>query len=135
MNSKRSRVHQWGVGVVPTLRDHSQAKHEILSEYIQTYLSIVCQPRKVETFNLTLVDGFSGGGKYNQNKKGSPFVMIDAVCQAVIDINANREKHVQILPHYYFVELDQYNYESLTESLIEESILSDSVFTSTTLLP
>lgn len=129
MPSKRSRTHRWGDGCSPTLREHSKAKHEVLSEYIRTYLSIVCQPRKVESFNVTLVDGFSGGGVYDDGKKGSPLVMIDAVCKAIFDINLHRKKHVNISPHYFFVELDPLNYESLAGSLRAGYSRSDNVFT------
>lgn len=117
MKNKRSRTHQWGADKAPTLRDHSEAKHEILSEYINRYLSIVCQSRKVEKFNITLIDGFSGGGIYRDNKKGSPLIMIDAVTEAIYQINLNREKHVQICPHYFFVERDPQNYDSLLRAL------------------
>jgi three-Cys-motif partner protein len=116
---KRSRVHRWGDGQLPILRDHSEAKHEILSEYIQKYLAIVCQPRFVDNFNLTLIDGFAGGGKYKGNKNGSPFVMIDAVSKATHDINLKREKHVNIEPHYHFIENDKENYNFLKSSLDE----------------
>lgn len=125
---KRSRVHRWNDGELPILRDHSEAKHEILSEYIQKYLAIVCQPRFVEKFNLTLVDGFAGGGKYKNNKNGSPIVMIDAVSKATQSINATREKNVDILPHYYFIERDEKNYEFLKYSLDEYGVNYNDTF-------
>lgn len=125
---KRSRVHRWGDRELPVLRDHSEAKHEILSEYIQKYLAIVCQPRLVEKFNLTLIDGFAGGGKYKYNKNGSPFVMIDAVSKAIQNINTTRNKHVNIEPHYYFVERDPVNYEFLKSSLDDHGVNYNEVF-------
>lgn len=111
------------------LRDHSEAKHEILSEYIQKYLEIVCQPRSIEKFNLTLIDGFAGGGKYQNNKKGSPFVMIEAVEESMKKINENRNKHVNISPHYYFVERDKKNYDFLESSLNDYGINRNEVYT------
>lgn len=128
MKAKRSRIHKWGEGKAPILRDHSQAKHEILSEYIQRYLSIVCQPRKVDKFNLTVIDGFAGGGIYKANKKGSPLVIINAVEKASANINKDREKKVLICPHYYFVESDPMNFQSLSSVLDESEVNYNEVF-------
>ena len=111
--SKRSKVHQWNKGKKPLLANHSEAKHSILSDYIQQYLAIVCQSRKVQEYNITLIDGFSGGGMYKNGKFGSPLVMIDAVSKAVININSNRDNPVKIHPKYIFIEKDSENYNSL----------------------
>jgi len=118
--SKRSRRHQWDKSQIPSLPDHSEAKHLILSGYIQKYLRIVCQSRKIQTYNLTLVDGFAGGGIYQNSKVGSPLVMIDSVCKAVYEINKDRKDHVVINPHYYFVDNDELNHNSLTHALAEK---------------
>lgn len=120
--SKRSRVHQWSEGKRPLLADHSEAKHFILSDYIQQYLAIVCQSRKVREYNITLVDGFSGGGMYKNGKFGSPLVMIDAVSKAVISINSNRDDPVKIQPKYIFIEKDPENYDSLINVITEEFV-------------
>jgi len=117
--SKRSRKHQWDTDKKPFLPDHSEAKHSILSGYIQKYLKIVCQPRTIQKYNLTLVDGFSGGGIYQNNKIGSPLVMIDAVSKSIFDINTDRAKHVDIDSHYFFIENDSKNYDALVSVLSE----------------
>ena len=56
-----SKKFQWGGEAPPELDDHSQAKLDILSEYIQKYLSIVCTKRQMKDFAITIVDGFAGG--------------------------------------------------------------------------
>ncbi|MGI9228836.1 MAG: three-Cys-motif partner protein TcmP [Gammaproteobacteria bacterium] len=114
---KPSDRHQWGEGVVPVLSDHSVAKHEILSEYIQRYLDIVCQNHKRREFNITLVDGFAGGGIYQDGKHGSPLVMMEAVSRATIDVNKGRKTPINIDPHYFFIEENADNYASLKETL------------------
>lgn len=120
--SKRSKVHQWNKGKKPLLANHSEAKHSILSDYIQQYLAIVCQSRKVQEYNITLIDGFSGGGMYKNGKFGSPLVMIDAVSKAVININSNRDNPVKIHPKYIFIEKDSENYNSLINVITEDYV-------------
>ncbi|MCI5131236.1 MAG: three-Cys-motif partner protein TcmP [Candidatus Electrothrix sp. EH2] len=117
--SKRSRKHKWDVDQCPVLKDHSKAKHAILSEYIQKYLTIVCQSRKIQQYNITLVDGFAGGDIYQEDKKGSPSVMIDAVSEAIDNINRERTPSVEIDPHYFFIEKDKRNYSRL-ENVIKD---------------
>lgn len=118
MTKKRpSKKHQWGKGQIPVLDDHGAAKHEILSEYIQKYLSIVCNRFGMGKFDITLVDGFAGGGIYEEGKIGSPFVMVEAVNKAIIDINKDRKNPIAINPHYFFIEKDPDNFESLENNL------------------
>jgi len=113
----RSRRHRWDKDKCPKLPAHSQAKHEILSKYIKKYLHIVCKNRRIEKFNLTLVDGFSGGGKYENGEPGSPFVMLESVDSACVEINSHRDKKVNIDPYYFFVEKDHDNYAQLAKHL------------------
>ena len=110
-----SARHQWGLGVAPILGDHSAAKHEILSEYIQKYLRIVCSRHQMRKFDITIVDGFAGGGIYKEDKPGSPLVIIGAVNKARIDINKDRKNPIDINPEYFFIEKDPDNFESLSE--------------------
>ena len=112
-----SSRHTWRGGNIPVLGDHSEAKHDILSEYIQKYLRIVCMKFGMSKFNITLVDGFAGGGIYKDSKFGSPLVMIEAVEKAVTDINKVRSSPVDINPDYFFIEKDPGNFESLQRVL------------------
>lgn len=126
---KRSSKHQWDDNKKPPLDNHSEAKHAILSGYIQKYLSIVCQSRKIKRYNITLVDGFSGGGMYDNKKYGSPLVMMDAVSKAIFTINKNREDHVIVDPHYFFIEKDPQNYNSLINVICESNVQHKTVNT------
>ena len=112
-----SPKHRWDRNNKPKLDDHSEAKHRLLSSYIQKYLSIVCKNPRMDKFNLALVDGFAGGGRYQGDKPGSPLVMIEAVEQARADINENRRKPFQINSDYFFVEQDPDNFASLSREL------------------
>ena len=114
--SKRKDYFNWS-GNLPSLEDHSEMKLTILSDYIQEYLSIVCQQRTIDKYNITLVDGFAGGGVYKDNKQGSPFTMIDAVDKANVGINKDRKKHVDIKPYYFFIEKNRDAFDSLSNSM------------------
>ncbi|MCW5199434.1 three-Cys-motif partner protein TcmP [Desulfobulbus sp. F1] len=115
--SKHSQKYTWDSDKRPHLEEHSEAKHAILSGYIRKYLNIVCQDRKIRQYNITLVDGFAGGGIYQHDKPGSPLVMINAVKQADIEINKDRSRHVKIDPNYFFIENKRSNYNSLKDAI------------------
>jgi three-Cys-motif partner protein len=85
-------------------------------------LKIVCQSRKIPQYNITLVDGFAGGGVYQSNKPGSPLVMIDAVREANFEINKDRSKRIKIKPDYFFIEEDRKNYESLENTFNKKEL-------------
>lgn len=114
--SQKNNNFNWKGGL-PYLEKHSEAKLVILSDYIQEYLNIVCQQRTVDKYNITLIDGFAGGGIYQNKKRGSPFIMMDAVNKASININNDRNKPVDINPYYFFIEKDEDAFESLNKSM------------------
>src|SRR5215218_2974064 len=61
---------------LPALANHSQAKLNVLRTYIENYIQILCTGKPgQDRFRLTLVDGFAGGGIYEGQKFGSPFVL------------------------------------------------------------
>ena len=93
----------------------------MLSRYIQKYLSIVCNNYRMDKFNLALVDGFAGGGRYKGDKPGSPLVMIEAVEQTRIDLNENRRKPFKINSDYFFVERNPDNFASLSKELSDNA--------------
>ena len=108
----------WGKGL-PKLDIHGQAKHEILREYIISYLKVVCQQQRMPEFKIALVDGFAGGGKYEGGEEGSPLVLLRAVEEAEYLINCSRSPttQVKIRANHYFVEKNNNNYVSLQESI------------------
>jgi three-Cys-motif partner protein len=76
---------QWG-GSLPKLLRHSQVKHALLRAYLVDYfLTLVSSPHQ-DKIQLTVVDGFCGGGRYvneaGQDVPGSPVVILQAVQEA-----------------------------------------------------
>ncbi len=65
----------------------------------------------MEVFRISLVDGFAGGGEYQNCQTGlicpgSPQILIEAVRAAEVAVNASRSKALKIDARYVFVEKD-----------------------------
>ena len=88
--------YDWRNGL-PVLENHSRCKHEIIRDYLIRYMCVVTKgflPYQNKTFNLTIVDGFAGGGKYsyqNSEVDGSPLILLNAVQAASSLIQIERE--------------------------------------------
>lgn len=82
------KPYQWANGA--TLEDHSRRKLTILREYVFDYLSVRCKRPQQERFRLAIVDGFSGGGRYDDGTPGSPLIFIEELRRAVESVNTQR---------------------------------------------
>lgn len=80
--------YEWRSGAV--LDDHSRQKHKILKEYFFQYLTVRCQIPQQAKFRLAVIDGFSGGGRYQCGSAGSPVIFIEELKHALKFININR---------------------------------------------
>lgn len=108
----------WRNGLLPSLADHSGKKLDLLRDYIVLYLQIVCQNvHGKETQPINFVDGFAGGGIYQDSKVGSPLVLLQAVREAEVLINAGRKKKISIAPTFYFIEKNKEAFDCLTAAL------------------
>lgn len=71
---------------LPTIEDHSLAKHEVLRAYLVNYLRILAKNPNSEGIRVTLVDGFAGGGQYQTSAGsivgGSPLILLAALKEA-----------------------------------------------------
>ena len=75
------KPYQWANGA--TLEEHSRRKLTILREYVFDYLSVRCRLPQQERFRLAIVDGFAGGGRYEDGTPGSPLIFIEELKRAV----------------------------------------------------
>lgn len=106
----KNEKYKWIIGGSPPyLDEHSQAKHRIISEYIQRYVEVYMSNTSVERLRLSIVDGFSGGGKYrdsltNDIVDGSPFVILDAINEAEQRINQGRIKPRHVDAQFFFID-------------------------------
>lgn len=80
--------YEWREGAV--LDDHSRQKHKILKEYFFQYLTVRCQIPQQTLFRLAVIDGFSGGGRYQCGTAGSPVIFIEELKRAIQSINVKR---------------------------------------------
>lgn len=98
----------WGPdGRLPHIEDHTKRKLEVLKSYLDIYFDTVVRNPAQDRLNITLVDGFSGGGAYAdgaETRSGSPFVLLSAVEQAAVRLNERREKPLKINARFIFVD-------------------------------
>jgi three-Cys-motif partner protein len=75
------KPYEWADGA--KLEEHSRRKHKILREYVFDYLTVRCKLPQQERFRLAIVDGFTGGGRYQCGTPGSPLIFIEELKRAV----------------------------------------------------
>lgn len=103
----------WG-NPPPLLKRHSEVKHALLRNYLVDYfLTLVTLPQQ-DKIQLTIVDGFCGGGLY-QNESGedvlgSPLVILDAIREAEILVNVRQERRKPIQIDVELICIDNCKY-------------------------
>lgn len=111
-----AKGYTWSLtGKLPTIEDHSRAKHEVLRAYVVNYLRILAQNPNSEGVRVTLVDGFAGGGRYQTPVGdivgGSPLILLDAINEARALVTRDRKernirKSYVIDAHIHLIEQD-----------------------------
>ena len=98
----------WGPdGVLPRIEEHTKRKLDVLKNYLDVYFDTVVRNPAQDRLNITLVDGFSGGGAYvdgAETRAGSPLVLLNAVEEAALRLNEGREKPLEINARFIFVD-------------------------------
>jgi three-Cys-motif partner protein len=81
---------------LPLYHPHHRAKHELLRRYMDVWL-----PKLGFTYNqVALVDGFASAGRYREEQRGSPLIMLDAyVGRSPADLARFKKP-----PHFIFIE-------------------------------
>lgn len=118
------KEYGWANGNIPTIGDHSLAKHRILRQYVQKYVEILTSNPRIDRFQIALVDGFAGGGIYQRSGHaephlGSPAILIEAIAAAELAVRATRQKQIHFLPSYYFVDMNTANVAALEKTLAD----------------
>lgn len=122
--------HKWQIGKLPPLiRPHSLAKHRVLRQYLERYVSVLTRNVRQEQFRLTLVDGFSGGGRYldsrtKEERPGSPLIMLEAMRDAARQAQQRRSKDFHLDVQYVFVEKEGDALEHLRRVISESEYRS-----------
>ena len=140
MAKKKKEKYNWAIGEpLPDLDEHSQTKHSIVSDYIQRYVEVYMSNTSIERLRLSIVDGFSGGGKYrdvltNDTVDGSPFVILNAVHEVEQRINQDRIKPRYIDAQYFFIDYIKEHTEFLRHELQQsryKNLVDETVFVQT----
>lgn len=130
MTKKNRNHYDWKIGGrLPDLERHSQAKHDILRNYLVRYVQTLVSSPRQDALSLTIVDGFAGGGLYRDKGTGltvpgSPLLVMEA-CQeakARIMINHQRRKDLILDVDYIFVEAGKAALAHLEYVLTERGI-------------
>lgn len=91
----------------PILGEHSIAKHDVSSQYLGIYIERLTRTPSQDMLNLTIVDGFSGGGLYRRgsaNVDGSPLRLLAAVDDAEKALKSARTKGFSIKADFFFID-------------------------------
>lgn len=113
-------------GTLPNIHAHTKCKLDVIKQYLDVYFDTVSQSPRMDTLNITLVDGFCGGGAYkdgNGSVWGSPLVMINAVEEAERRINEKRKKRLIIDAKYFFIDANPDHTIQLKKTLAEREYL------------
>ena len=114
---------------LPEMECHTHRKLVVLRKYLDVYFDTVARDPRIDRLNITLVDGFCGGGAYLRDGEieyGSPVILLQAVDAARTRLNANREKPLQINARFVFVDENRDHVASL-EAQIREAGFGDQI--------
>jgi three-Cys-motif partner protein len=75
--------YDWKSGIPPLIDEHSAAKHRVMRRYVENYIQILCLDPRREQLRLVVVDGFCGGGVFQDSSgvlhPGSPLILRTAL--------------------------------------------------------
>ena len=96
-------------GPLPPILDHTKCKLDVITRYLDIYFDTLSQNVNMPHLNISLVDGFCGGGAYQGDDGlvlGSPLVLLKGVEEAERRINNGRRKPFSINARYFFVDAE-----------------------------
>lgn len=116
-----SGQYEWKIGQpLPVLGAHSVAKHNIFEQYVEIYIERLTRTPSQTMLNLTIVDGFSGGGLYrlgSADVDGSPLRLLKAVEAAEKALNAARAKGFFVKADFFFIDENAHHVAFLRDLL------------------
>jgi three-Cys-motif partner protein len=122
--SKKDDKWDWIIGQAPPELDpHSKVKHQLVSDYLRRYISVLMSNELIPRLKLTLVDGFAGGGLYTDGHRtadGSPLLLLKTIREAEALLNLKRREQRQVDAQYHFVEYKKTNFDYLKHVLCAE---------------
>lgn len=123
----------WKIGSPPPkIAPHSDRKLLVIERYLEVYFETVARDPRIDNLKITIVDGFCGGGVYDQggcDRDGSPMALLRGVFEASVRLNQNRRKPFKIDATFHFSDDNRDHLEYLTE-VISKSQFSEKLGTS-----
>ncbi len=104
--------------VKKSLLSHSEAKVNLLGEYMNRYLNIICNDRA--TTRIKIYDLFCGEGIYENGGEGSPLVIMKAVKNTHYRNMARRELKTKIDCH--FNDIDSSKVEKVENAILNNNL-------------
>ena len=105
----------------PQIEPHSKAKLEVLRAYLRQYFDRLAISRRREELKLDLVDGFAGGGTFQDGDgvvSGSPLVMLEEARAAEKRLNKGRRKPLRVNCNFYFIDKEKSHTDHLRKKLM-----------------
>ena len=106
----------------PPIEEHSKAKLTVLRSYLRAYFDRLNVNRSREEFKLDLIDGFSGGGTFQDGANvvsGTPLIMLEESEEAEKRLNRGRPKPLRFDCKYYFVDVEAAHTDHLKKVLAQ----------------
>lgn len=117
----------WSPGhTPPPLESHSEAKLRVFRGYLQKYFERLTINPAMDFLNLSLIDGFCGGGSFSQNGDvavGTPLIMLQEVERAREHLNRGRRKPLNLNVKFYFNDIESLHIEYLNSELLRHGYL------------
>ena len=106
----------------PRIEQHSKAKLRVLRQYLRAYFDRLGANPARETFRLDFIDGFSGGGAFQDGasiEPGTPIVMLEESIAAEERLNRTRNKRLRFNCKFHFVDVEPHHTNYLRRVLID----------------
>ncbi len=116
----KDEKYKWDLsaGIHPHIDPHSKIKHQIIHDYIRSYITVVMSNQLIPRIGINIVDGFCGGGVYKddygrRDHYGSPIIALEAVQETVAEINIQRNIPREVLTQNFFIDIKKENIDYL----------------------
>ncbi|MBU3059880.1 three-Cys-motif partner protein TcmP [Pseudomonas indica] len=115
----------WKTQTFPVIDPHSKVKHQIIRDYLQSYVQVLMRNALIPELRLSVVDGFCGGGQYDdiggEAHFGSPLIALNAIREAEALINLKRTQPRIVRTQNFFVDVKQANIDCLRAVLASQN--------------
>jgi three-Cys-motif partner protein len=124
-----AKHYNWKIGEpLPILGAHSLAKHEVFSAYTSRYIPILSPMLQKTELNLTIIDGFCGGGAYRVGDgivAGSPLLLLRAVRASEVELAAASQNGFRVRADFFFVDQNKHHIDFLQSELSKSEFASE----------